>query len=117
MSSDSLRKRAGTNPANLEVVLGSAPYAEARTEVWHCRYESRALAECATFIEHIRRSLGPEPPGAELLIGARRAITVICVLTAGGRREMHYAFLCEFEGPSHWDAVARRDLAQRLALL
>ena len=48
--------------------IGPTPSAEDCAQVGQPDYRRKALAECQRFIELIRKTLGPEPEGAELAI-------------------------------------------------
>ena len=48
--------------------IGAAPWSEPCAQVGQADYREQAGKECRAFIRQIRRVIGPEPPGATLII-------------------------------------------------
>jgi hypothetical protein len=74
-----------------------------------------AIKECQAFVRLIRRSLGPEPEGAELRIthnphdfGTYHSVAVR--YEEGNDAAIEYAFNVEANAPIKWDLIARMEL-------
>jgi hypothetical protein len=101
--------------------IGSAPWSEECAQVGTDDYPERSRRECVAFLHQIRRIVGPEPPGAVLVIksfphdfGSYRE--VCCRYSDENEAAMDYAFACEgHRGLDQWDDQARQELGLPLA--
>ena len=90
--------------------IGESPCDEPCAQLGKPGYIERARAECAAFIEAIRRKLGEEPAGAHLSV-KREAheygtyLTVVCRYDDNDEKAIEYAFRCEAEAPRTWAEV------------
>ena len=96
--------------------LGSAPGDEPCAQLGGDDYYPRARQECRAYIGLLRRTIGPEPEGAELRIRSNphdfgTYLSVVCAYDANDEMAVTYAFRSEAEAPSEWDEEARRELA------
>ncbi len=90
------------------VCIGPSPHAEDCVQVGTPNYETRAIAECARFIELIRETLGPEPEGVELAIKSfdhdfGRYFEVVCWFETDNDAARAYAVRCEDDAPATWE--------------
>jgi hypothetical protein len=99
------------------IEIGSTPCDEKceQANVSGTNYE-RMRAECHAFMQLIRRKLGNEPEGARLAARFNRDgdygyYEVVCHYDRKIQTAMDYAFKCESDAPSKWDAQARKELA------
>jgi hypothetical protein len=88
--------------------LGATPSEEDCAQVGQPDYRQKALAECERYIELIRRTLGPEPPGAELAIKSfphdfGTYYEVVIWFESDDAAAVAYAVRCEDDGPRTWD--------------
>jgi hypothetical protein len=95
--------------------IGSTPCDEDCAQVGADGYSVRARAECNAFREQLRRMFGPEPDGASLCIKSNphdfgSYLEVAVKFDCDNEAACEYAYKCEGEGPSHWDAEARAAL-------
>lgn len=88
--------------------IGSAPYGEDCAQLGSDGYETRARRECETFIQQIRRELGPEPGKARLKTKSfphdfGNYFEVVVQYEDLNEVEMEYAFNVESNSPEDWD--------------
>ena len=88
--------------------IGSSPAEEDCAQVGSPDYYKRARTECARFIELIRKTLGPEPEGAQLSVKSNphdfaTYYSVVCYFEEDDEEARNYAFRCEAEAPARWD--------------
>ena len=96
--------------------IGPVPWSEDCAQVGSEDYHERSRRECVAFSSQIRRVVGPEPPGAALVIksfphdfGSYRE--VCCRYAEEYEAAQDYAFHCESHaGLEHWDEAARLEL-------
>ena len=79
-------------------------------------YYDRARREARVFINLVRRTLGPEPPGASLSLKSHphdfgTYLTVVCYYDPADPVATDYALKCEAKGPENWDEAALEELA------
>lgn len=93
--------------------IGSSPTDEECAQVGSPNYASRAKAECARFIDLLRKKFGPEPEGA--LLQAKSFphdfgsyYEVVCWYDDGLPESVDYAFRCEGETPATWEEPSTR---------
>lgn len=96
--------------------IGAAPPEEDCAQVGQPGYHEQARRECQAYRDLLRRTLGPEPPGARLIIKSNPHdfgdyLDVACQYEDTDPEAKAYAFRCESEGPETWDKFARRQLA------
>ena len=96
--------------------IGSTPPEEDCAQVGSEDYYPRARRECRAYINLLRRTLGPEPHGAELRINQNphdfgTYLSVACYYDPTDSVAADYAFRCEVEGPLAWDDEARGELS------
>jgi hypothetical protein len=75
----------------------------------------RMKQECRALIGQLRRQLGPEPEGAQLITkfnrdGDHGYYEAVCYYEPKNRAAIDYAFRCEMEMPAKWDDIARKEL-------
>ena len=99
------------------IEIGPAPCDEKceQANVSGSNYE-RMRAECHAFMQLIRRTLGNEPEGARLAAKFNRDgdygyYEVVCHYNRAYPQALDYAFRCEADAPTKWDAQARTELA------
>ena len=102
------------------IEIGSTPAGEDCAQVGSEGYERRARAECLRFIELIRKKLGPQPEGARLSVKSNphdfgSYLSVVCFYDDTKEQAVEYAFRCEREAPTRWEAPATPALADRPA--
>lgn len=90
------------------IYIGSTPCDEECAQVGQPDYLRQAREECNRFIELIRRTLGPEPEGAQLSVKSNphdfgTYLDVVCYYDTDNKAAAQYAFRCEDEAPSRWD--------------
>lgn len=103
------------------IEIGATPCDERCAQVGDADYPERSRVECRAFINLIRRAMGNPPEGAALIIksnahdaGTYRevAVKVEQGLTPDAERAaIEYAYRCESDSPTAWDAEARAELA------
>jgi hypothetical protein len=91
------------------LTLGSAPCGEDCAQVGQPNYHERARHECQRFIDLIHRTVGPEPEGARLAIKSfphdfGSYDEVICYFNTEIKASVDYAYRCESEAPTTWEA-------------
>jgi len=89
--------------------IGSAPAEEDCAQVGSPDYHARARPECIRFIDLIRKVLGPEPEGATLQVKSNphdfgSYLSVVCYFDDDNEAASDYAYRCESDGPTTWDA-------------
>ena len=87
--------------------IGSSPCDEPCAQVGEPDYYPRAKAECARFIELIRKKLGEEPAGAHLAVKSfphdfGEYTEAVCYFDDHDEEARNYALLCESEAPRTW---------------
>jgi hypothetical protein len=97
---------------NDDLYIGSAPAEEDCAQVGTVDYSQRARRECRALVEQLRRAFGPEPPGCRLytkqnLHDFGTYLSVNCSFDPESQSAIEYAYRCEAELPSEWDAQAR----------
>ena len=90
------------------VDIGSSPCDEDCAQMGAPDYYTRAKAECARFIELIRKTLGPEPEGARLAVKSNphdfgAYYEVVCYYVDENDEARKYAYRCESDAPATWD--------------
>lgn len=98
------------------VDIGASPPMEPCAQLGSDGYYEQARKECRAYIDLLRRTLGPEPPGARLDVRSNphdfgAYLSVVCYFDADDEKATAYAFRCESEGPEEWDEPARAELA------
>ena len=95
--------------------IGSSPFCEGCAQVGSDGYETRAGKECETFIQQIRRDVGPEPKGARLRtksfphdFGSYKE--VVCEYDEDVEGSLDYAYKVESGCPENWDHKSREFL-------
>jgi hypothetical protein len=96
--------------------IGSSPPEEDCAQLGSEGYYSRARRECRAYLNQLRRTVGPEPPGAQLAITSHPHdfgdyLAVSCHFDPAIPEAIDYAYRCEWDGPMTWDAEAQRELA------
>jgi hypothetical protein len=92
--------------------IGSTPADEPCAQVGEPDYARKARSECNRFIQLIRRTLGPEPEGAQLSVKSNphdfgTYYEVVCYYDTESEEAYSYALRCESEAPTQWgDASA-----------
>jgi hypothetical protein len=99
--------------------IGSAPSDEECAQVGSEGYARRAKAECAAFINQLRRVFGGEPDGARLRTKSNAHdygtyFEVVCDYEEENQKALDYALKVEGETPQEWDDEARKELAEYL---
>lgn len=89
------------------IEIGSAPAEEDCAQTTDPDYAARARAECRRFIDLIRRTLGPEPEGARLVVVGNphefgTYYEVACRFEGDDEAASTYAYRCEGEAPTRW---------------
>ncbi len=87
--------------------LGPVPCEEAAAQLGEADYEIRALEECDRYIDLIKATLGPPPPGAALVTRSFRhdfgTYFEACVEFDDNIPEAWaYALLVEHKAPTRW---------------
>lgn len=105
-----------------DIDIGPTPPEESCAQVGADDYMPIARRECVTYIKLIRRTLGPEPTGARLVIRSNPHdfgvyLSVNCVYDDEIPAAVEYAFKCESDGPATWDDQARKELSQTKAVI
>ena len=90
------------------LALAPAPIEEDCAQVGTPGYQSRHLAECARFIQLLRKKFGPEPEGARLGVkwfdhDFGEYCEVVCYLQHRLPASVEYAYTCEANLPATWD--------------
>ncbi len=90
------------------VDIGSSPCDEDCAQMGAPDYYTRAKAECARFIELIRKTLGPEPEGARLAVKSNphdfgAYYEVVCYYVDENDEARKYAYRGESDAPATWD--------------
>ncbi|MCL6564182.1 MAG: hypothetical protein K6U87_14365 [Firmicutes bacterium] len=90
-----------------EMSIGPAPANEPCAQVGQPGYAERAREECRRFIDLIRRTVGPEPPGARLRVAAcphefGTYYEVVVEYDDEDEAAVDYAFRVEREAPATW---------------
>jgi hypothetical protein len=88
--------------------IGPTPSAEDCAQVGQPDYHQQAVEECRRFIELIRKTLGPEPEGAELAIKSfphdfGTYYEVVVWFERDHAAAVAYAERCEDGAPTTWD--------------
>lgn len=88
--------------------LGPVPAEEECVQVGAEEYDLASRFECARFIQLLRKTIGPEPAGARLLIrsfahdfGQYRE--VVCLYDDEQPDAVAYALRCVNEAPTRWE--------------
>jgi len=89
------------------VDLGSAPYEEPCANVGEPDYQKRARVECNRFVDFLRKTFGPEPPGATLRVKSNphdfgSYLSVVCEFDDRNEAAAEYAYRCEDDTPATW---------------
>ena len=97
----------------------TTPPMETCAQVGSDDYFARARREAKVFIRQIRRTLGPEPPGARLRIQSSphdfgSYLTVAVEFDPSDPVTIAYARRCDEQMPEEWDDEARIELATSL---
>jgi len=97
--------------------LGSSPPMERCAQVGSPGYWEEARLECRLYIELLRRTVGPEPEGAELSVRRNlhdfgTYLSVVCSFDPSIEGAVAYALRCEGKGPDEWDDIARNKLRE-----
>lgn len=92
------------------ISIGPAPPGEPCAQVGQPGYEEQALAECRRYIALLRQYFGDEPAGARLAVKSfphdfGSYYEVVCWYDRRKKKSIDYAYRCEIEGPSTWDAA------------
>ena len=98
-----------------KIEIGPTPADEPCEQLGPDYDPARARLECRLFIDAIRESLGPEPPGAQLRIASNphdfgTYYEVACVYDDENEQATEYAFRCESEAPAQWTDEQRQAL-------
>lgn len=96
--------------------IGSSPPEEECAQVGSPGYAERTRVECIAYRDQLRRTLGPEPDGAEFRIKSfphdfGSYLEVVCWFDDSLPDSLEYALECESQGPLQWDDAAKRQLA------
>ena len=88
--------------------IGPTPSEEDCAQVGQPDYRRKAIEECQRFIELIRTTLGPEPPGAELAIKSfphdfGTYYDVVVWFEPDDAAALAYAQRCEDDAPRTWE--------------
>src|SRR6266542_3099848 len=94
----------GCGPAYEDCALVHSPY-----------YQEQMQRETREFMRMIRETVGPEPVGARLAVKAfshefGTYHEVVCYFDELKPTSVEYAYRCEAEAPTEWDARARSAL-------
>lgn len=97
----------------------TTPPMETCAQVGSEDYFAHARLEAQIFIRQIRRTLGPEPPGARMRIKASphdfgSYLTVTVDFDPNDPVTVAYAWRCDEQMPEEWDDEARIELATSL---
>jgi hypothetical protein len=97
--------------------IGSSPPEEDCAQLGSDGYHDRARRECRAYINLLRRTLGPEPDGATLVVSSHPHdfgdyLAVSCRFNSELPEAIDYAYRCESDGPTCWDDQARQELSQ-----
>jgi len=89
------------------LTIGATPCEESCEPVPYKDGGIKAKAECAAFIEAIRRKLGPEPAGAQLRVKSfphdfGTYYEVVCWYEEDDVEACQYAYRCESDAPTTW---------------
>lgn len=95
--------------------LGPTPAEEPCVRVGVEGYGPRARAECQAYVHQLRRTFGPEPDGAKLAVrecdhDLGQYFEVVCAFDDQIPEAVDYAYRCEQNAPTTWDAGARAEL-------
>jgi hypothetical protein len=90
------------------IELGASP---SMMESARVASSSRSLHECRAYRQQIRRLLGPEPPGVQLVIEpTSRSLgslyRVVCYYQTDDQGAVEYACRCNSQRPAYWDEAA-----------
>lgn len=104
------------------IEIGPTPADEPCAQVGETDYEERAAGECKRFIALIRKTLGPEPEGARLVVRANNHdfgvyYNVVCRYDDSFPDAVSYAFRAESEAPARWSNPEDIDGAESAARL
>ena len=99
--------------------IGSSPPGESCAQVGTADYHPRARRECRAYIAQLRRVLGPEPMGAQLIVKRHphdfgTYLAVACTFDPENQASVEYACRCESQGPEEWDEVAKAELQEEV---
>lgn len=92
-----------------DIIIGSAPSEEDCVQVNpQGDYHEAMRAECRRFLGLILKKMGPEPPGAKLVIKENphefgSYDEVVCVFDNQDEEAIQYALRCEDEAPTTWN--------------
>ena len=94
--------------------IGPVPYEEPCAQVGAPEYQQQACQECTRFIDLLRRTVGEEPENAHLEIKSNphdfgTYYEVVCYFDDDDEEAAKYAYRCESETPSQWDAPLPAD--------
>jgi hypothetical protein len=93
------------------IEIGSSPAEEDCVQVSRTKpYTTEMIAECKRFRDLIRKKLGAEPEGAELVIKAflhnfSTYYLVVCYYDSDLPKSYKYALDCEAKAPSRWEEI------------
>ena len=87
--------------------IGPVPCDEECAQVGCENYKKLAMDECFKFIDVIRKKLGNEPKGADLIVKAfphdfGTYYEVVCYYDDQNEKATEYAFKCESDSPTTW---------------
>lgn len=91
--------------------IGSSPWNEPCAQVGEPDYQTKAFKECRRFIRRLRKTLGPEPEGAELRTKGFEHdfgtyYEVVCYFDIENELARAYAQRCEDDAPATWEGYA-----------
>jgi hypothetical protein len=98
--------------------IGPVPWSEQCAQVGTEDYQQRGRLECVAFMNQIRRVVGPEPPGAFLVIKSfphdfGSYLEVCCKYSDQNEAAQDYAFNCEGNRAlENWDEAALKELGR-----
>ena len=96
------------------ITIGPVPCEEPCAQVGTPDYQQQACQECTRFIDLLRRTVGEEPENAHLEIKSNphdfgTYYEVVCYFDDDDEEATNYAYRCESEIPSQWDAPLPAD--------
>jgi hypothetical protein len=100
--------------------VGSSPPGKDCAQLGSAGYWERARRECRAYIDLLRRTIGPAPPGAHLSVKSNEHdfgtyLSIVCWFDHEHPESVDYAFKCESEGPEFWDEQARQELGRTVS--
>ena len=99
--------------------IGSSPPGKSCAQVGTADYYPRARRECRAYIVQLRRVLGSEPMGAQLIVKSHphdfgTYLAVACTFDPENQPAVEYAYRCESQGPEEWDEAAKAELRKEV---